>query len=122
MKSGNGATKTKSGANDLWQALTRVIRITQGDYSPDNYRERFPNFVGLDSGQTPQQLFEAWVVERRPARSSIESWRYVFAEMVRYFKDRSAGSITPDEAQDWIRVVNFRKRTLSDRTVWRFPP
>ena len=37
--------------DDLWQALTRIIRITQGDYSPDNYRERFPNFVG--PGQRP---------------------------------------------------------------------
>jgi hypothetical protein len=61
--------------DDLWQALTRIIRITEGDYSPDKYRERFPKFVGLDSGQTPQELFEAWVLERKPARSSVESWR-----------------------------------------------
>ena len=104
--------------DDLWQALTRILRITQGDYSPDNYRERFPNFVGLDSGQTPQQLFEAWVVERRPARSSIESWRYVFAEMVLHFKDRSAGSITPDEAQDWIRSLTGKRSPSTVRRNW----
>ena len=36
--------------DDLWQALTRIIRIAQGDYSPDAYRERFPKFEGADSG------------------------------------------------------------------------
>jgi integrase len=104
--------------DDLWQALTRILRITQGDYSPDNYRERFPNFDGLDSGQTPQQLFEAWVAERQPARSSVESWRYVFAEMVRHFKDRSAGSITPDEAQDWIRSLTGKRSPSTLRKNW----
>ena len=104
--------------DDLWQALTRIIRITQGDYSPDKYRERFPSFDGMDTGETPQQLFEAWVLERKPARGSVESWRYVFAEMVRHFKDRSAGSITPDEAQDWIRSLTGKRSPSTVRKNW----
>jgi hypothetical protein len=60
---------------DLAEALRRLLRIADGDYSADKYAERFPKFDGPDSGETPQQLFEAWVVERRPARGSVESWR-----------------------------------------------
>jgi hypothetical protein len=66
-----------------------------GDFTDDKYAARFPKFDGNDSGETPQQLFEAWVAERKPARSSVESWRYVFAAMTTHFKDRSARSITP---------------------------
>ena len=103
---------------DLAEALRRLLRIADGDYSADKYAERFPKFDGPDTGETPQQLFEAWVVERRPARSSVESWRYVFAEMVRDFKDRSAGSITPDEAQDWIRSLTGKRSPSTVRKNW----
>ena len=82
---------------DLAAALRRLIRLADGDYSRDKYAERFPKFEGADNGLTPQQPFEAWVMERKPARSSVESWRYVFAEMTQHFKGRSAGSVSPDE-------------------------
>jgi hypothetical protein len=104
--------------DDLWQALTRIVHITEGDYSPDKYRERFPTFDGLDSGQTPQQLFEAWVLQRQPARGTVESWRYVFAEMTEHFKDRSAGSVTADEAQDWIRSLPNKRSPSTVRKNW----
>jgi hypothetical protein len=103
---------------DLAEALRRLLRIADGDYSTDKYAERFPKFDGPDTGETPQQLFEAWVVERRPARSSVESWRCVFAEMMRHFKDRSAGSITPDEAQDWIRSLTGKRSPSTVRKNW----
>jgi hypothetical protein len=103
---------------DLAEALRRLLRIADGDYSADKYAERFPKFDGPDTGETPQQLFEAWVAERKPARSSVESWRYVFAEMVRHFKDRSAGSITPDEAQDWIRSLTGKRSPSTVRKNW----
>src|ERR1700688_1278579 len=35
----------------------------------------------------------------------FESWRYVFAEMTQQFDDRSAGSISPDEAWEWVRSL-----------------
>ena len=64
--------------DDLSEALKRLIRMAEGDYSPDTYRERFPKFEGADTGETPMQLFERWVVERQPAAGTIESWTYVF--------------------------------------------
>ena len=42
---------------DLAEALRRLLRIADGDYSADKYAERFPKFEGTDSGETPQQLF-----------------------------------------------------------------
>jgi integrase len=104
--------------DDLAAALGRLIRLADGDYTGDKYAERFPKFTGADSGLTPQQLFEAWVIERKPARSSIESWRYVFAEMTQHFKDRSAGSISPDEAQDWIRSLVGVRSAGTVRKNW----
>jgi integrase len=103
---------------DLAEALRRLQRIADGDYSADKYAERFPKFDGLDTGETSQQLFEAWVLERQPARSSVESWRYVFAAMTTHFKDRSAGSITADEAQDWIRSLTDRRSPSTVRKNW----
>jgi integrase len=99
---------------DLAAALRKLIRVAQGDYSDDKYTERFPKFEGTDTGETPQQLFEAWVIERRPALSSIDTWRYYFAEMTNHFKDRSAASITADEAQRWVKSL---VGTRSARTV-----
>lgn len=102
---------------DLAAAFHRLIKISQGDYSPDKYRERFPKFEGADTGETPWQLFEKWVAEREPRASSVESWRYVFREMKDYFNGRSAASITADEAQQWINSLKNPKR--SSRTVKR---
>ena len=52
----------------IYCSLRRLLRIADGDYSADEYAERFPKFNGPDADVTPQQLFEVWVVERRPAR------------------------------------------------------
>ena len=104
--------------DDLAAALRRLLRIADGDYSAGKYAERFPKFEGLDNGETPQQLFEAWVLERKPARGTVESWRYVFAEMTKHFKDRSAGSITPDEAQDWIKSLTGKRSASTVRKNW----
>jgi hypothetical protein len=82
---------------DLSAAFRKLIRAAQGDYSDDRYAKRFPKFEGVDKGETPQGLFDAWVGERNPAPSTIESWRYVFAAMNTHFNARSAASITPDD-------------------------
>ena len=103
---------------DLAAALQRLMRLADGDYSGDKYAERFPKFAGTDTGLTPQQLFEAWVDEQKPARSSIESWRYVFVELAQHFKHRSAASISPDEAQDWIRSLVGARSAATVRKNW----
>jgi integrase len=92
-----------------------LIKISQGDYGPDKYRERFPKFEGADTGETPVQLFKRWVAERQPAVSTVETWQYVFREMEADFKGRSVASISPEEAQQWIRARVTKGR--SARTV-----
>lgn len=87
---------------DLAAALKRMIGMSKGHYGADNYRAQFPKFEGADRGETPLQLFRRWVTERKPKDSSIESWRSVFRKMESDFKGRSAASINPDEAQEWV--------------------
>ncbi len=101
--------------DDLSAALRRLMRVAQGDYGDDKYAERFPKFEGADSGETPQQLFDKWVSEKKPARSTVESWSYVFKAMATHFQQRSAASIVPEEAQEWITSLVGPKR--SARTV-----
>jgi integrase len=99
--------------DDLSSALRKLMRIAQGDYRDDKYAERFPEFEGADNGETPKQLFDKWVSEKKPAASSIETWRYMFTKMTTHFKDRSAASITPDEAQEWIKGLVGPDRTAA---------
>jgi hypothetical protein len=105
-------------AGTLGAALRKLLRVARGDYADEKYAERFAKFDGLDSGETPQQLFEAWVLARKPARGTIESWKYVFVEMTEHFKDRSVASITPDEAQDWISSLTKRRSARTVRRNW----
>lgn len=58
--------------DDLAAALKRLMPQADGDYSPDEYRKRFPKFEGSDTGETPSQLFERWVAEH--ARIAGISW------------------------------------------------
>ena len=101
--------------DDLAAAFGRLMRVASGDYGDDKYAERFPKFEGTDSGETPKQLFDNWIAEKKPALSTIETWVYVFDAMAAHFKDRSAASITPDEAQAWISSLVGKQR--SARTV-----
>jgi len=96
--------------DDLAAVLKKLKRLGKGDYGDDGYAKRFPKFEATDAGDTPQQLFDKWVAERKPAYGTIESWSYVFAALQEKFGGRSAGSITPDEARDWIRrLINSER-------------
>ena len=101
---------------DLAEALRRRERLSRGDYSPDSYRERFPRMAGgTDTGVTPWELFQKWVAERKPEPGTIESWRYPLRALEDHFKDRSAASIMPEEADAWVKDLITRER--SARTV-----
>jgi integrase len=100
---------------DLAEALRRLLRIADGDYSADKYAQRFPKFEGIDSGETPQQLFDKWVAEKQPAWNTEAGWRSPFRAMTKHFHERSAASITPEEAQEWVTGLIGPKR--SARTV-----
>jgi integrase len=106
---------------DLAEALRKLMRVARGDYEDSDYSKRFPKFSAPEGGQTPQQLFEAWAGERKPARGTVESWQYVFAEMATHFKDRSAASISPDEAQDWIKSLDNKRTASTIRKNWIAP-
>jgi hypothetical protein len=98
--------------DDLAAALKRLLRLSEGDYSPDKYAERFPKAIeGTDSGVTPWQLFEKWIAERKPADGTVESWRYVFQELRRASEERSAASVAPEEAAAWIKGLVSPKRS-----------
>ena len=44
---------------DLAAALKRLCRMSEGDYSPDEYRERFPKSEGADGGETANAAIRA---------------------------------------------------------------
>ena len=89
---------------DLAAALKRLIRMSEGDYGPDKYRERFPKFEGAATGETPYAAVRALGSERKPA-ATIESWRYVFREMERHFEGRAAASIYPTKRRLGSRAL-----------------
>jgi integrase len=109
---------------DLGAALTRLLRISRGDYSLDKYRERFPEEAEVsDTGVTPWALFEKWVAERKPAQGTIESWRYVFQPLDAYFSGRSAASIMPEEANGWIKsLVSPDRSAATVKRTWLKAP
>ena len=86
--------------------LKLLLRLSEGDYSPDKYAERFPKTVeGTDSGITPGPCSRTGLRSgSRPTRT-VESWRYVFQALAAHFKDRSAASIMPEEASAWVRAL-----------------
>jgi integrase len=104
---------------DLAAALKRLIANAEGDYSPDKYRERFPKAAGSDTGERPTQLFTRWAKEREAAAGTIEGWQYVFKEMEEHFKERSAASITPTEAQRWIKgMISPSRKAGTVNNTW----
>ena len=105
---------------DLAAALRRLIRLSEGDFSTDTYPERFPKVTqGTEGAITPSELFAKWVTEREPAAATVETWRYVFQAMALRFEERGAGSITSDEAEEWIKSLVTEKRSRSTvKTNW----
>jgi integrase len=105
---------------DLAAAIKRFHRHADGDYSADTYVERFPKVEAIDSGITVSELFEKWVLWRKPASSTVETWRYPIRALETYLNGRSAGSMTAKEANSWIkdRVTPERTaRSVSNTTL-----
>ena len=85
--------------DDLAAALKRLLRLSEGDYSPDKYAERFPKIArGPTAASRLGSSSRTGLAERKPATSTIESWRYVFQALEEHFADRSAASIMSEEA------------------------
>jgi len=98
--------------DDLAAALRLLMRREQGDYSADKYPDRFPKAdQSSDGGMKPVELFNRWAEERKPAYGTMESWGYVFAALQEKFTGRSAGSITSEEAREWVRGLITSERS-----------
>jgi integrase len=105
---------------DFGAALKLLIRRAQGDYRTDDYALRFPTFENSrDTGHGPWELFELWVAAVKPASATVGRWRGVFLQLGTEFAGRSAGSITPEEAQNWAdSLINAERSEASVRDVW----
>jgi len=98
--------------DDFRAALKTADRLgEEGDYGPDDYAKRFPKRAPADTGIAPWDLFQNWVAAKQPAQSTVESWRYVFLAMRAHFAERSAGSITADDAETWIKGLISEERS-----------
>ena len=105
---------------DFFAALELLQRRAKGDYGPDERRKQFPAFDRPgDPGLTPWMLFERWVAEAKPAPATVDRWRSVFLRLQEDFKDRSAASISPQEANDWAQgLSNTERGPRTVRDVW----
>ncbi len=105
---------------DFGQALKLLIRNAKGDYTPDTWPLQFPRFeVNASTGLTPWQLFERWIAAKRPADSTVDRWRGVFLQLGRDFGERSAQSITTEEAQNWAtHLVSDERTPITVRDIW----
>jgi integrase len=106
---------------DLFEALRLLIKRVKGDYSEDTHPKQFPKFERTaDPGLTPWALFERWVKQMMPAKSTVDRWRAVFLKLGEDFPDHSAATFMPEEIKAWLDglITNERTaRTVSD--VWR---
>jgi integrase len=105
---------------DFAAALQLLIKRAQGDYAPDDYARRFPKFETLrDAGHDCWKLFELWVAAVKPAAATVSRWRGVLLQLGTAFAGRSAGSITPDEAQEWVdKLIGAERSAGTVRDVW----
>ena len=92
--------------DEVPEALKRLEQLAKDDYSPDQRLERYPklrvtNKADPKSGDTPMDLFRGWVAEAKPANQTVNRWRCVLEHLQQHFAERSAGSITAEEAQAW---------------------
>jgi integrase len=104
-------------------ALKLIIARAQGDYSPDKRPERFPKLALTASvpsaDLSPFDLFEAWVKSSERGGSTVNRWRAVFLDLQAHFIDRSAGSITEDEARAWKdRLITPTRSARTVADVW----
>jgi len=105
---------------DFSAALDLLIRNARHDYTPDTYPLQFPKFEGsTNAGLSPWYLFDRWVSAKKPAVATVDRWRGVFLCLRQDFSERSAASITAEEAQDWAKRLSSDERTARTvRDVW----
>jgi integrase len=102
---------------DFAAALKLLIQRARGDYTPDTYPVKFPKFDNTDTG--PWKLFESYVSERGPAKSTINRWRAVFQDLERKFAGPEAQLLTVETTQAWADgLVSPKRSQVTVRDVW----
>jgi integrase len=110
-------------ADEFGHALKLLITRAEGDYSPDTRPQRFPKFapatLASSAGPSCFELFQAWIKASERGNSTINRWRAVFLDQQSHFADRSAGSITEDEARAWKdRLITPERSAGTVRDIW----
>jgi hypothetical protein len=103
-------------------------RRARGDHAPDPKPQSFPTFTRETPKRLPRRksvgscfaLFEAYVLDVKPAASTVNRWRAVFKALDLHLGGaKDLGSFTGDEAQEWInslRTSGRQARTVKD--IW----
>jgi integrase len=106
---------------DWFQAMRLLIRRAKGDYSDDLHPQQFPRFERTaDPGLTPWSLFERWVKQMGPQKSTVDRWRAVFLKLKEDFPNCSAATFTPEEIKKWLDGLITEDRTARTvNDVWR---
>ncbi len=108
-------------ARDFFATLDLLTRRAGGDFGKDEYAARFPKKgEGLaDPSLTPWSLFERWIAEAKPARSTVDRWRAVFLKLRADFPNTGAAALLPEQMQSWAEgLVNKERSAVTVRDVW----
>ncbi|WP_316232854.1 tyrosine-type recombinase/integrase [Bradyrhizobium sp. SZCCHNPS2010] len=109
-------------SDNLLLAIALLERRANGDYSPDDNPDTFPQFTeqpGRASGVGCWELFEAFVTATKPAAKTVNRWRAVFLEMQREFAEVGADGITEDAARKWVQcLITEKRQAITVREVW----
>jgi hypothetical protein len=109
-------------SDNLLPALSVLERRANGDYSRDDTPDSFPQFTNepvRGSGESCWELFEAFVLAKKPAPKTVTRWRSVFSEMQREFADVGAEGITEDAARKWVHgLVTAERGASTVREIW----
>jgi integrase len=105
---------------DFAAALQLLIQRARGDYTPDTYPLKFSKFDNTgDTGYGPWKLFESYVAERKPAKSTINRWRAVFHDLEAKFTGPDAQLLNPEAAQSWADgLVTHERSPVTVRDIW----
>ncbi|GEP03703.1 tyrosine-type recombinase/integrase [Methylobacterium oxalidis] len=84
-------------------AAATLKKRAGGDWRPDPVAERFPSYEARQKGAgvTLSELFEKWRAERKPAPSSVSTWRGVINSLARHLKHEDAARITRRDILAW---------------------
>lgn len=109
-------------SDNLLPAITLLERRANGDYSRDATPDTFPAFAegrAQASGISCWEMFEAYVVAKRPAPATVSRWRAVFLQLQKDFADVGASGLTEDKAQTWVsKLITAKRAANTVRDVW----